>query len=258
MPSMTYDQLTSTPLHMFPVHKASDEEAFRTPLGSLSIRNLVVLGLFLGISWTVWDNAMPDNVSFDGGLASLQTQPPQVWLAIVGIAAPAVIGLILATVKTAFGTADAVLINMIMVLASPPPKRKAGRARAEKASSSMVFGQAAAWRASEAGGTAAQAAAGSDAGRVVTVKYAAGGDRRPRTIQVYGSGNRLARHVVVKVYQSDKLVEYGRRTSAAGEIDVMFVAPDAPGIQDVTVRDYYANTDLMVFRMRWVQQQPSN
>ena len=244
---LTYEQLTSTPLHMFQVHKASDEEAFRTPIGSLSIRNLIVLGFFISISWFVWENAMPEN-AFDN-VTGLGDISPATWAAIIGIAAPAAVGLILATAKTAFGTADTILINMIMVLARPPaqkPKQK----RAAKASHSKVFGTPIVWR---AGADITTSSPEIDGKKAEIITFTEVGEDRLRTLQIYDSSGWLASHKVVKVYQQDTLVEYGRRTSATGEIDIRLRTPAEACEQVISIRDYYTDEVFMETAVKWVR-----
>lgn len=258
---LTYDELTSTPLNMFQVHRAADEAVLHLPaLGGLSMRNLVILGIFFGIAFLVFEHTLskitlPDDLSGPGDI------PAEFIIAMVGVVAPAATGLILACTKTAFGSADAMLLNAVLMWVRPAAKKQGGGNAAASSSlssaaksGSRAFGAPSIWH-STADSPAAKktaSAANPQGSRFSTIIFDEPNEPHVHMLTVM-SGGRLAGAAVVKVYQNDMLIEYGRRTSAAGEIEVELRTPSEPGIHELRVCEYYSGDLLMQGRVRFVR-----
>ncbi len=92
-------------LLIFRNYSGIEEPAISTPVGFLSIRNIMVFAIFAGIAFGLHKMIMPISIEF----------PRDFGLAVI-VSVPFIAGILLAIIKPQFGSADSILLSIFYML----------------------------------------------------------------------------------------------------------------------------------------------
>lgn len=99
-------------LLIFRNYSGIEEPAFSTPVGFLSIRNILVFVVFGGLAFGIHRLIMPNNIEFPRDLGLLAI-----------VLFPFIFGMMLAMIKPQFGSADSILLSFIYMMKNQNKKK---------------------------------------------------------------------------------------------------------------------------------------
>jgi|APSaa5957512535_1039671.scaffolds.fasta_scaffold02143_8 hypothetical protein len=99
-------------LLIFRNYSGMEEPAVSTPLGFLSIRNILVFAVFGGLAFGIHRLIMPSNIEFPRDLGLL-----------IIVLLPLVFGMMLAMIKPQFGSADSILLSFVYMMKNQNKKK---------------------------------------------------------------------------------------------------------------------------------------
>ncbi len=115
-------------LLIFRNYSGIEEPAFSSPIGYISIRNIIVFTIFGGITLALHKLIMPDNVEISRDII-------QVSIVLI----PVIIGLVLVMIKPQFGTADSILLSLVYISQNKNKKDRI-KLKSKQKSKSTVLG----------------------------------------------------------------------------------------------------------------------
>lgn len=205
--------MESQELRLFRNYPTFHEPVFKL-LTDLSIRNLIVIGLFGALSYGLSKLLVSETHSF--------TDQPVVILIII---IPALIGLFLGLSKTQFGSSDSIFLSILYVLYQNSKKNNSKKSKKKKRSKSTVlqFGEEITPKDISEQNRVREIIC-SDFDELKSVKL----------LVLYNNGNTYA-DKVVKCYLDDILIDT-RRTSLDGLLSVV-IKPEREGIRKLIVKE---------------------
>ncbi len=99
-------------LLIFRNYSGIEEPAISTPVGFLSIRNIMVFAIFAGVAFGLHKMIMPVSIEF----------PRDLGLAVI-VSAPFIAGILLAIIKPQFGSADSILLSLLYMMKNKNRKK---------------------------------------------------------------------------------------------------------------------------------------
>lgn len=99
-------------LLIFRNYSGIEEPAFSTPIGFLSIRNILVFVVFGGLAFGIHRLIMPSNIEFPRDLGLL-----------VMVLLPFIFGMMLAMIKPQFASADSILLSLLYMMKNQNKKK---------------------------------------------------------------------------------------------------------------------------------------
>ena len=191
-----------------------EEPALTTPFGFMSLRNIVVLGVFGMMAAVAYWATIPDNMDVGRD-----------WMAVCAALSPLGIGLAFCVIKTQVGTADAVLLSVLVMLAreAGAKKRTKGRLQEKKRKRSKVLGF-----------PRRLPVEAPKKDRIQEIICADMDELKSIRVTIYGGDGTVLGNRLVRCYLDDELVDT-LRTSAEGSL-VLHVRPEREGGRTLVVR----------------------
>ena len=210
---------------LFRDYSGWEEPALSTPFGFMSLRNLAVLGLFGMLSYVLYATLLPENLSIGRDYIML----------LVSLA-PLAAGLVIGIIKTPYGTADTLIISLIVMMLYNHSRSTShdSRQKGHKRQKSRVLGFARMLRADTPQGDRIHEIICADLDELKSIR-----------ITIHAADGSLMANRLVKCYMDDILVE-SIHTGSDGSL-VLHVRPEREGGRMLTVRDH-KNDRIMLKR----------
>ncbi len=218
-----------------------EEPALTTPFGFMSLRNVAVLGVFGLVSAALYWSVVPDNVEITRDWAS-------VCMALLPLGVGAALGII----KTPYGTADVVLLSILLLLAASLRTKTNGggwtqrmrkrRRKAEARKKSRVLGFP----------RRLDVDAAQKADYIREISCADLDELKSIRVTIHGGDGAVLGNRLVRCYLDDELVD-ALRTSAEGAL-VLHVRPEREGSRILTIREHAGGAVLLRRTLRFVRR----
>ncbi|MDE0266394.1 MAG: hypothetical protein OXK17_05145 [Thaumarchaeota archaeon] len=200
-----------------------EEPALSTPFGFWSLRNMIVLGIFGMVSGALYWSIVPDDLNMDDD-----------WLLMCIALSPLAIGVLLGAANTPVGTADSVIVALLVLMARSLAagnaggggRSRSGRSRKRKKSQVLGFPRR----------LPPPLGAVSEDDRPLEVICTDLDELKSIRITIYGSNGLHYANRIVSCYLDDELVD-SVRTSPDGSL-VLNLRPEREGSRRLVVREY--------------------